>query len=434
MTNNKRQVLPLIICSLAAFFYIYDYFIQVAPAVFTDQLMAEFRIGASGLGALGAFFFYSYAGMQIPAGMLLDRFGARKILTFAVFISALGVMLFATTASFSMACFARFIIGFGSAFAFLSALFLASRWFSHQYFALIAGLVQFGGCVGSLIGEAPLAFAVNHYGWRSTLFAIGVFTLFLSVLYWWVIRDGKANHYPKIQPKLTITQRLQMVFTDKQVLWIAVCGFCCWIPVATIGALWGVPYLMQVYQCSNIIAAELCSLFWLGIGIGSPVLGWLSDKIQSRKIPCYIGFGAGVIAALVVLEAPALPMWCVAIALFLLGLMAALQSLTFAIAKDCLPRQTFGTASGLINMAAVGSGAIAQQVIGYMLQANWGGQLVNGLPVYDVHDYQISLVLLPIATVIGLLVSVFMLQETGCQHVVITADVGDEANVVTSER
>ena len=411
------KLLPSIIVSLAALFYVYDYFIQVSPAVITDQLMQEFSMGAAGLSFLSACFFYAYAVMQIPAGLLLDRFGARKLLSSVILISGLGVTLFGLTSSFAMAGLARFMIGFGSAFAFISTLFLASRWFSHRYFTLIAGLVQFAGCMGSIAGEAPLAAFINHCGWRHSMLMTGLITLILALLYWFIIRDtpNKNSHLETSHTDtLTEWQRLRSVLKMPQIWWIGWCGFFCWVPVATIGALWGVPYIMKIYGWSNTQAAGFCSLFWLALGIGSPLMGWYSEHISSRKTPFYICFSAGLIGAVLIFFAAKLSVWLIGTALVLLGICASVQSLTFGVAKDILPTNIFGTASGFLNMMAIIAGGISQQIVGLLLHFTWNQQMQNGVPIYTIDNYKTGILVLPIAALFGLWITAKKLAETHC--------------------
>lgn len=419
MTQTKfyLRCMPYLVCTLAALFYVYDYFIQVSPAVITNQLMAEFKVGASGLSFLGACFFYAYASMQIPAGLLLDRFGARKLLSFAILISGIGVALFGATTDFATAGLARFMIGFGSAFAFISTLFLASHWFAHRYFTLIAGLVQFAGCLGSIMGEAPLAHIMNNYGWRPTMQITGAITVILAILYWLIVRDYRPGTRIPAVSVGGISQefkRLKRVLSIPQVWWIAMCGFFCWVPVATLGALWGVPYLMKSYQWTNTQAAGFCSLFWLALGITSPLLGWWSDKIKSRKIPCYLAFVAGLFGSFLILLAPHVPPLVTGIALILLGCSAAVQSLTFGIIKDILPADIFGTASGFTNMMAIAAGGIAQQTVGILLSLMWDHQMANGAPVYTLANYQAAIMVLPAAAIMGLWITWSKLKETAC--------------------
>ncbi|NCX93499.1 MAG: MFS transporter [Gammaproteobacteria bacterium] len=401
-----------IICALASLFYVYDYFIQVSPAVITQALMQDFSIGAAGLGILGSCFFYAYAGMQIPVGVLLDQYGARRLLSFAIFISGLGVLLFGLTHDFSIACLSRLMVGFGSAFSFVGTLFLVARWFPHRYFAFTAGLVQLAGCIGSIFGEAPLASVMNHYGWRPTMIGIGLLTFGLTLIFWLVIRDQAKNyqaHHPKQCVKPTT---LKMILKNDQVLWLAALGFVCWIPVATLGALWGIPYLMEVFQLSNTESGNVVSVFWIALGLSSPLFGALSDKIKRRKPIFYVCFLMGIFGALLLILAPTVGLPMTLIGILLIGLCPAIQSLTFAVAKDFLPKEIFGAASGIINMAPIVGGALAQLFVGLMLEFFWTHTFKGGTPFYDVVTYQKSMSVLLIACVVGLVITHFKLKES----------------------
>ncbi len=411
-----KNLWPMVICSLASFFYFYDYFVQVAPSIMTHQLMASFSIDAAGLGILSAGFFYSYTLMQIPAGMLLDRFGARKLLTFAVFISACGIIWFSTTYNFTAAILSRSVVGFGSAFSFVSALFLLSRWFKHRYFALLAGLVQFFGCVGAIFGLGPLAVVVNHSGWRHALMYMGIFTLILGIIFWLVIRDGQSLHIEGDPAPASILQRIKSLLTRSQVWWVIICGFISWMPVAAVGGLWGVPYLMKTYGLTNTTAGNICSLFWLGLGIGSPIIGWLSDRILSRQKPLVFCFSCALLASILLIQAVNLTLWITGLALFMLGLSSSVQSLSFALLKDITPAKQFGTVSGINNMSAIFGGAVSQIAIGFILTSLWSGKIVNHVPVYSIDEYRLSLLLLPCAALIGILISRLKIRETRCRH------------------
>jgi len=404
------------ICCLASLFYVYDYFIQVAPGVMTHQLMQSFAIGAGKLSILSASFYYSYTLMQIPAGALLDRLGARVLMTLAVLASAIGVTLFGVTYSFFISCFARFIIGLGSSFAFISTLFLISRWFSHRYFAISAGLLQMGGCIGSLFGLAPLAFLVNYLGWRRSMILVGLITFCFSLLFWVFIRDGVQESGEKSKFSAGYnSSRFNFLLKKPQVWWVCLLGLVSWVPVTTVGALWGLPYFMRVYGLSNIESGKLCSLFWFGLGIGSPVVGWFSSYFFNRRIPAGICFFLGLLGSILIIIASSIPLWVSAISLFLLGISSSVQSLSFGLIKDVVPPNLFGLASGINNMAAILGGAFSQSLIGYLLQMSWDGLRINGAPFYFIQDYQLALLVLPVSSVVGLLVTAFKVKETCCE-------------------
>lgn len=414
--RDNTRFYAIFVCSLAALFYVYDYFIQVAPSIMTRQLMQSFSIGAGKLGILSACFYYSYTLMQIPAGLLLDRMGARVLITLAVLGSAIGVTLFGVTYSFAIAGLARFIIGLGSAFSFISALFLISRWFAHRHFTVAAGMVQLAGCLGSLFGLAPLAVLVNTMGWRRSLVLTGLVTFGFAFLFWIFIRDGKA---PRSARKRSTPsgewQKLKYLLQKPQVWWVSGAGFMSWVPVAIIGALWGVPFFMKAYGLTNIEAGKLCSLFWVGLGVGSPLMGWVSHRLRNRCVPLASCFAFGIIGSILILDAPTMPIWIIGFALILLGMSAAAQSLTFGVIKDIVPRSLFGASAGINNMAAILGGAIAQPLVGYLLHLGWDGLKLYNVPIYSIDDYRIALLILPVATLIGFGIVLLKIKETYCE-------------------
>lgn len=417
MRTKTRIFYGSIICSLAGLFYVYDYFVQVAPSVMVDDLMRDFHIGAGALGVLSACFFYSYACMQIPAGWMLDRWGARLLLSGAVLISAIGVVLFAQAHALWLAGFGRFLVGFGSAFSFIGALSLLSRWFSHQHFATFAGLVQLGACVGSIIGLAPIAVLVNRYGWRDTMYTTGLATLGLAVLFWLVIRNSPQKSPHKQEPANNAIP-LKSLFKNKQVWVICACGFFSWVPVGGFGALWGVPYLMKAYQLTNTQAGELMVWMWLGIGVGSPLIGWASYYFAMRKRPIVICFVLSLVSLCILFEASLLPKVITVLALCGLGLSASSQSLTFGVLKDVVLPEQFGVASGLNNMGAIIGGGLAQTLMGYILTLTWNGTYQNGTPLYTLHNYQSGLLFIGVMMMFGFFTSTLLLKETHCVQLV----------------
>lgn len=408
-----KKIAPFVICTLGSFFYVYDYFLAVAPSIMTHDLMSSFSLSAGALGSFLSIFFLASTFFQIPAGVLLDRFGARALLSLAVLVSGVGTLWFGLAHTAWEIGVARLLMGIGSPFAFLGALFLGSRWFAHKYFALIAGLVQVGAAMGCIIGGGPLAILVNHFGWRESMIAIGFVTLILSLLFWLILRDGEPQ--VKVAPHYH-DQRLLDVFKVKSVWWIAAVGFATWITVTGVGALWGVPYLMDVYGLSNEGAGYLYIILWLGLAIGSPLVGWWSDCVKQRKLPFYVCFAVGLVAGILFMLAPSLPLWFIGVVLFFLGFAASLQSLTFGIAKDLIPHKHFVAASGLINLAAVFTGVVSQPLIGYIVDWHARGRGVM-THTYGVGDYQLGFIVIPIILFLGLVVTWLCLPETHCKPV-----------------
>jgi sugar phosphate permease len=418
-TKKKQLLLASMICTLAATFSLYEFILQVSPAVMTGELMRDLNLNAASLGTMAAFYFYSYTPMQLPAGLLYDRFGPRRLLTLATLICAIGALLFGTTLSVFMASLGRLFMGIGSAFSFIGALLLISRWFPTHYFALLAGLVQSMSSVGAIVGQAPLAAAINYLGWRCTLNSLCGIGIILALIIWAIVRDSPetVSRQQKFQssPSKGELRRLQHVCQNRQTWLIALYSFAIWAPITAFAALWGIPFLVANYGISTTSASEACAMIWLGTAIGSPLIGWLSDKMQSRSIPLSFSAFLGTISLTLVIYAAHLSLVWLYVVLFIFGLAASGQALAFGIVKDNNPSSVVGTAIGFNNMAVVAGGALFQPLIGILLDYHWDGITQNGSPLYTVSDYQKALLILPVCYVLALIVSQFFLRETHCK-------------------
>lgn len=403
---------------LAASFYLYEFILQVAPSVMAASMMQTFKVTGEGFGFISAFYFYAYAPTQLPAGVLFDRYGPRKLMTFAIILCALGSAFFASTDSVFTASLGRFLIGIGSAFSFIGVLVLLSRWFPPHYFAILAGIAQLMSSVGAMFGEVPLAALINVTGWRSASFILAGIGLCLAALFWLFIRDFPHQQNQTI-PKHYLRdewKRLMSVCKHGYTWCIGGYAFAIWTPIAVFAALWGVPYLQEKFQISIVVASGLCSMIWIGIGIGSPLLGWLSDKIENRRVSLIISSVLGLVATLVLLYLPELSFGWTYFVLFVLGLGAGGQTVSFAVVKENNSPELVGTASGFNNLSVLIGGAIFQPFVGYCLQHSDSSHFVNGVPVYSIASYQTALLVMPLCFLASLLIVLFFIKESHPAH------------------
>jgi sugar phosphate permease len=420
LIKQKPSLLATIICILASCFYMYEFILQVSPAVMTNQLINDLGLNAITLGTVAAFYYYSYTPMQLPAGFLFDRFGPRRLLTGAILICALGAFLFGSTSSIAVASAGRFLMGMGSAFSFIGTLVLISRWFPSGYFAFLTGLVELMSSVGAIVGEAPLTIAVEHWGWRQTIIILGIVGVILALLVWFIVRDSpeavSKGHRFQVTSKKTMLQSFRQVAANNQTWFVALYSFMVWAPITAFAALWGVPFLVVAYGISTEAASTACTMIWLAIGIGCPLLGWWSDKVNLRGMPLKFAASLGVFGLVPIIYMPHLPLVWLYICLFLLGLAASGQSLAFGVVKDNNHASVAGTAMGINNMATVAGGALFQPIIGILLHLNWNGVYYNGTPFYSVENYRKAFIVLPFCYLIAFLVGKFLIRETHCQQ------------------
>ena len=406
----------LLIYIVAVLFLFFEMGVQVSPSVMAYELMESFHLDAAGLGIIAGFYFYSYSLMQLPVGLMFDRYGARILITLAILGCSIGALFFGNTQTAIWAAIGRFLMGLGSAYAFTGVLVVAALWFRPHRFALLVGLAQLFAALGAMGGAYPIAVLLEVMNWRSIIIGLSVIGFVLSIVAYLVIRDHPKEkmaadvfHNPRIK------ESLKRVFSNPQSWWVGLYAFAAWAPIALFAALWGAPFLIVRFSVSNQLAASSLSCVWLGLAVTSPIIGWLSDKIQKRGILMLICSIVGVVASLIVIYVPSIPFWSSYIWMFLMGAASAGQILSFAVIKDITPPTNIATAIGFNNMAVVLGGAIFQPLVGLLLKWNWDGGFVGDTPFYSAYNYALALVIIPLCYLACAASSAIFIQETHCK-------------------
>jgi MFS family permease len=385
--------LAWLVWGLGALLYLIAFYQRVAPAVITQELSRDFGLSAASLGNLSAFYFYSYVAVQIPTGLLADRYGPRRILTAGAALTAAGTLLFALAPSVEWAMAGRLAIGAAAGVAFVSMLKLASHWMPFRHFAFVSGAALFVGVMGATLAGAPLRIAVDAFGWRMVMQASAVACALATVAIWLVVRDdpvdrGYASYHPAAEhASASMAAQLRQVLLHRNTwLMLVVPGAYSGI-VLTFAGLWGVPYLVSQAGFSNRDAALTCTAMLVAWSVASMGFGPLSQKVGRRK-PVFI---AGLLATLalwsVVVFIP-VPAPVLVALLVATGIAAAAFVLTFAFAKESVPAAVGGTASGIGNMGVMLGGMVMQPLVGFVLDRNWDGAMAEGVRVYGRAAYQ----------------------------------------------
>ncbi|CAG0959895.1 putative sulfoacetate transporter SauU [Rhodocyclaceae bacterium] len=414
-------VLAWSVWGLGALLYLIGFYQRVAPAVITDQLMAEFAIGGAALGNLSAFYFYSYVAMQIPTGIIADRWGPRRLLASGAAVAALGTALFATAADIAWASAGRLLIGASVAVAFVSMLKLASHWFAPRQYALASGMALLMGVVGGVIAGLPLRLLVEAFGWRAVMGVSAGATAVLAVAIWLWVRDdpvqrgygshAHGGHQPQHMP---ILQGLAQVLSYRN-LWLLTL-----VPIGYSGAvltfagLWGVPWLRQVHGLDPKSAAAITSTLLVSWALGGPLLGAWSERMGRRK-PLYVAAAAVALAGWAAIIFLPLPLWAIVVLLVPTGFASGNLIIGFAWAKESVPLRVIGTASGVCNMGPLLGGMLLQPGMGWMLDRHWNGAMAGGARLYDAAAYQAGFALI-FGVVCLSMVLILFARESHCRH------------------
>lgn len=415
------------IWGLGSLVYLAAFFQRVAPAVMTDQLMTDFSLDGAALGNLSAFYFYAYVAMQIPTGLLADRWGPRRLMASGMAVAALGGALFALSPGFALAATGRLLVGASVAVGFVSMLKLSSHWIAPNRFALVSGLLLMMGLAGGVFAGVPLRLAVDAFGWRGVMAAFAALTAVLAIAIWSYVRDdpaerGYASHFHGVEGvrhgHAPIRTSLAEVASYRNVwlLMLVPVGFSG--AVLTFAGLWGVPWLRQVHGLDAKSAAAITSAMLVAWGIGGPLLGNWSTRLGRRK-PLYVA--TGVVALLgwaaVVWLPLSLPLLVSTLAVT--GFASGNIIIGFAWAKESVPLRLMGTASGVANMGPLMGGMLLQPGIGWMLDRHWTGAMAGGARLYDAAAWQSGFEMLFVVVAVSL-VLLLLARDTHCRQAVDT--------------
>ncbi len=419
--NHPPARLSWMIWGLGALLYLFAFFQRVAPAVMTDQLMTEFSLGAAALGNLSAFYFYSYVFMQVPTGILADRWGPRRLLTAGATVGALGSLVFALAPTLFWANAGRLMVGASLSVAFVAMMKLATRWFAPHQFALATGMALLVGIVGGVAAGVPLRLALETFGWRPVMTFAAALTGILAIFIWIRVRDdpseagyesfatggGPAGKHGSMWRGVLEALSYRNVW----IVMLAAIGLAG--SILTFGGLWGVPYFRQVHGLGTKTASAITSLLLVAWALGGPLLGVWSERLGRRK-SIYIGCVIVSLAcwALVYYWVPPLPLMI--LLLVIGGFASGAMILGFAMAKESVPAHLMGTVAGICNMGPLLGGMLLQPGVGWILDRYWQGVTAGGARVYDATAYQAGFSLMFGCNIASLLL-ILMARETYCR-------------------
>ena len=421
MTNelSKRKQLWLgsLVCTIGALFYCYEFVLRIIPGALQSELSAAFGyISASAFGQLSACYYFAYSPMQMPVGMLMDRFGPRRLLSFACLCCTAGSLMFSYSSSLMIAGSGRFLVGFGSSFAFVGVLSLALQWLPRRYFSMVAGLITTLGMLGLVYGEVKLTEMTETMGLPHVLSVMVIIGLALTVLIFLLVRDGPNGRQVKLQPLPDFFRNVIKVLVSPQVWLIGFVGACLYTSLSVFGELWGKSYLEHAHHLTKVEAAKAISCMFIGWAVGAPIAGYLSDLSGRRVLPLVVGAISAFVCICIILYCPGLSHTTLYVLLFLYGVFSGTELIVFIMAKENSGAQLSGTVFAATNMIVTLGGVIFQPLVGKLLDTFGDSGLVNGEHIYTVIDYQVALSILPISLLLVMIAAFFLKDHRSVGH------------------
>ena len=357
----------------AAVFFLYEFFVRVMPSVILSDLAVELDATPVALSSALAVYLWVYAPMQLLVGGLFDRFGTKFLIVGASAICGAGCLIFAWGDSLTAVAISRGMAGFGSAFAFVGAVYIATVWFPPSRLALIVGITTAVGILGEVIGQTPMVNAVKDFGWRNVVLTVGWAGIAYAVVLWFVIPRRpawfKERFTPEDETQISILRGMFRVLVSWPIWGLGLISAILYLPLSVVAAMWGNTFMEKAGGYTAEEASFATIVLALGWLLGSPIMGVLSDRWGSRRLPLMIGSVGGGTAMCVLLWPAMLGYEGLLVFMFIAGLFTSTQVICFAASMEVAPKQLRGTATACCNFIAMMVAAVLQIWIGWVLTA-----------------------------------------------------------------
>ncbi|WP_394432242.1 MFS transporter [Streptomyces sp. SGAir0957] len=337
----------------------------------------RFHINASALSTFSILQLLVYAGMQIPVGLMVDRLGTKKVLTFGVVLFTVGQLGFAFSSSYGMALASRALLGCGDAMTFISVLRLGTRWFPARRGPLVAQLAGLVGMAGNLISTLVIARLLHGIGWEAAFAGsalMGVVVLVLMLLF---LKDHPEGFEPAPMPashKGAAYVRAQIAAAWREPgtrlgMWV---HFTTQFPAMVFLLLWGLPFLVEAQGLSRGVAGELLTLVVISNMVVGLVYGQIVARHHTARLPLALGtVGASALVWAAPIAWPGrAPMWLLVVMCVVLGACGPASMIGFDFARPANPPERQGTGSGIVNMGGFIASMTTLLLVGVLLDAS----------------------------------------------------------------
>lgn len=401
MSTESSRKTAYVVLAITSGFLFFKYLMQVYPSVMTGALMDQFHLHGVGLGNLAAAFFYAYMITQVFVGYLLDRYSLRWFCSMAIFVGAIGLLLFGVTNLFSLAFLGRLLMGVGAAFATVCYMKCASVWFQPKHYAFVSSLLATSTMAGAAFGSAPLAFVVDAIGWRESILLLGLIGVILGFLFLVFVKDRNSYHKQDQSYSVSFAD-IKRIATDKHNWLVTFYSGLTFSPVAVFGGLWGNPFLQQKFAMSHTMAATMVSMVFIGLGVGAPIFASISQRFNSRKpFMVFANLLALVCITAVIYGPQHTSNTLVLVLLFAFGMGVGCFMLGFVIGKEQNPLFLTASVTAMINTGDALFGAFTEPMVGKLLDVSHGAFQAGMPPVFHLHEYHIAFIVLPVYLLIA---------------------------------
>jgi MFS family permease len=407
--EKKDGKLAWLAWTAAVAFYLYEYFVRVAPNVMEHELALEFSASAAAMAAAFGSYYMVYSPLQLFAGTMFDKFGGKSVLVPACALVTIGCFFpIIPSNSLTFITIGRILAGIGSSCAFIGTMYLAAVWFHDRRLAFLSGLTTSLGILGALLAQAPLALMIDRVGWHMSFMCMAIVGIVVTVILSAYVpktprwEREKRNIVACSASFRRFMSGLISVSKNRQTWLIGFVAACMYAPLVVFGDLWGTRYIEVTLGLQKAKAAEVAGMLYIGWLVGSPIAGLLSDLVHCRRKPLIYGSFLSTILLFAVVLLPIKSPAIVGTMLFLTGLCSSPEVICFVASLEVNMPWARGCAIAVVNMIVMLSG-ILQPLVGWLIDAG----TPPGCTDIPANIFRSAMLVMPILMLCGMVASFF---------------------------
>lgn len=383
----KSRFASLVVWFVASVFYAYQMMLRVMPSIMMNDILQQFQIDSTTFGQFSGVYYIGYTLMHLPVGIMLDRYGPKKVMPLCILITILGLLPLIFAEFWVYPLVGRFVTGMGSSAAILGTFKIIRLTFKEDKFTRMLSLSVTIGLIGAIYGGGPVHYMCNAFGYKQVVGIFIVMGVILSILTYYLVPNITQEH------STSVLSNIKEVFGTPKVIGICVFAGCMVGPMEGFADVWGAAFLKQVYSLESVVAASLPSLIFIGMGFG-PVLSFVAEKTKSY-LGTIIASGIIMVGSFILLVSSKISPTTMSIMFLIIGFCCAYQILAIYKASTYVKEHVVGLTTAVANMIIMIFGYVFHSIIG------WTINVMGGSSSSKAFIYGISVI--PVIVSIGVL-------------------------------
>lgn len=392
---------PFLLWSLASMFFAFQFILRLSTGILREEIMQKFAIDTIAFGTVAGYYYLGYAGMQIPIGIMLDKFNFRIVTFISILVTSLGTLTFVASENFNYLLIGRFMIGAGSAVGFLSVAKITRSCFPAKYHSVMLGLSFTFGLIGAVFAITPMKLLFTHFGYDVTFNSLAAIGFIIGLMILLIKNDDvSSNSTTTLDSELSILKLL----LNPTILLIGIFGGLMVGALEGFADVWAIPFFKQIYLMNDMDSNLATSFVYIGMCLGGPILALIANLVKSSDAIITITGLLTIVIFIILLYCPSLNFFTSSSLMFLLGIFCCYQVLIFTIVSNLVTEKSIGLAVAIVNCINMSFGHFFHKIMSYLISYNWDGLLSeSGTPIYSHYDFIVAISIVPICCLIGII-------------------------------